>query len=228
MSTNLTREYLVDWIKRQLGHPIVEVELTNDQLDDCIEFALDEVAPWVVQRQYVTLPANECIDLSTYNISYVINVHKANVSNPNKLDVFNDTRAVIRGSGSIYQTDLYTKLEDQLLDNIINSTKDNISFRYIKPKLYLDVGYPPSTEITIEYSPEITESNVTDRLYQKYLKQFALAQARSILSDIRGKYSVTNAIAELDGSTQESKSSAELDRLRQEIKNTVSAQFITD
>ena len=93
MAEPFTREYIREWIKRKLGSPLIEVELDEDQIEDCIDDALDEVAPWVVQRQYITLPASQCIDLSEYKIAYVINVHKADgsdgTSSINQLDVFN-------------------------------------------------------------------------------------------------------------------------------------------
>ena len=73
-----TRETITSWIKSKLGYPVVKLELTDEQLDICIDDALEEIAPWVVQRQYVTLPVSECIDLSEYNVAYVITVHKAN------------------------------------------------------------------------------------------------------------------------------------------------------
>ena len=83
---NFTREAIVAWIKAKLGYPVVELELTDEQLDICIDDALDEISPWVVQRQYVTLPVSECIDLTEYNVSYVINVHKANGANESNVD----------------------------------------------------------------------------------------------------------------------------------------------
>ena len=91
MAEPFTRDYIKEWIKRKLGSPIVEVELDDDQLEDCIDDALDEVAPWVVQRQYITLPASQCIDLSEYKVAYVINVHKADgaTDSVDQLDVFN-------------------------------------------------------------------------------------------------------------------------------------------
>lgn len=225
-----TREVISAWIKAKLGYPTVEIELTDEQLDICIDDALDEIAPWVVQRQYVTLPVQECIDLSEYNVSYVIAVHKANGasnSSDNQLDVFSPyTYMEVRGS---YQGITYSRIESQLFDNLQQATKDNISWKYIKPKLYLDIGVPVATQVTIEYSPNIDDlDSLTDPMYKKFVKRFALAFARAILSDIRGKFSVSGSPVELDGSTQDSKSERELEELRQELRDTVNTHFMVD
>lgn len=225
-----TRESITAWIKAKLGYPTVEIELTDEQLDICIDDALDEIAPWVVQRQYVTLPVQECIDLSEYNVAYVIAVHKADGAintGDNSIDVFNPyTYMEVRSS---YQGITYSRIEEQLFQNLQQSTKDNISWKYIKPKLYLDIGVPVASQVTVEYSPNIDDlDSLTDPMYKKFVKRFALAFARAILSDIRGKYSVSGSPVELDGSTQDSKSERELNELREELKDTVNTHFMVD
>lgn len=229
-SREFTRESIIAWVKRKLGFPVVEVELTDEQLNDCIDDALEEVAPWVVQRQYITLPASQCIDLSPYNVSYVINVHKADGEQDAQtpMDVFNPYSFTQIRSNSL-QGFMYTRVEQQLFAGTMQNLKDNISYRYIKPKLYLDIGYPTASRVTIEYSPIIDDlDTITDELYQKFVRRFSLAFARATLSDIRGKYSVSGSPVELDGSTQESKSDKELDLIRQELKDTVTTHFMVD
>ena len=124
---NFTRDSIRSWIKAKLGYPVVLVELTDDMLDVCIEDALEEVSPWVVQRQYVTLPVSECIDLSEYNVAYVINVHKANGANESTvdaIDVFSPYSYMeVRGS---FQGITYNRIESMLYENMVQSTKDSI------------------------------------------------------------------------------------------------------
>lgn len=229
-----TRDEIKRWIKRKLGYPTVDVELDDDQLEDCIDDALDEVAPWVVQRQYITLPASECIDLSEYKVAYVINVHKADissVSSANSLDVFNpfSYKMVVTR-----QSVLYDQLEHILYNKQMGDLKDNISFKFIQNKLYLDIGYPTATRVTIEYSPRITDVSILaeddedSHLYRKFVKRFALAYARKTLVNIRGKYTVTGSPVELDADRQDSKSEAEIEALRTELKETVNTHFSID
>lgn len=233
MAGSFTREYIREWIKRKLGSPLVEVELDEDQIEDCIDDALDEVAPWVVQRQYITLPASECIDLSEYKVAYVINVHKADgaSSSTTKMDVFNPFSFTVV---TTRQNMVYDQLERILYNRTMGDLKDNISFKFIANKLYLDVGYPTATMVTIEYSPQITDVEILDkddedsRLYRKFVKRFALAYARATLVNIRGKYTISGSPAELDADRQDSKSDAEIDALRQELRDTVSTHFAID
>ena len=250
MAREFTRSSIIEWTKRQLGYPTLDVELTDDQLEDCVDNALDEVAPWVVQRQYITVPVEECIDLSSYNISYVIAVHKADSSQIDSiredqaLDVFSPS-TYLRVSGSSYNrsidelsgsitssmtsSHMMSQLEARVQDQTIGLFKDNISWKYIKPKLYLDVGYPTATQVTVEYSPEIDDIDViTDRFYQVITRKFTLAYARLLLSDVRGKYTVSGSPVELDASTQQEKANADIEYFREQLRDTVNTQFITD
>ena len=235
MAEPFTREYIREWIKRKLGSPLIEVELDEDQIEDCIDDALDEVAPWVVQRQYITLPASQCIDLSEYKIAYVINVHKADgsdgTSNTSQLDVFNPYSYLVVTSR---QGMVYSQLENILYNKQMGDLKDNISFKFISNKLYLDIGYPTATKVTIEYSPQITDVGILDkddedsRLYRKFVKRFALAYARATLANIRGKFTISGSPAELDADRQDSKSDSEIESLREELRDTVSTHFAID
>lgn len=246
MREEFTENNIIEWTNRQLGYPTVDVELTNTQLKDCLYNSLDEIAPWVVQPRYVTLPTAQRIDLSDYNVLYVINVHKtdgdSNFAEGNSIDPFAASYQYINmrdvtpfgNSPSLSSTSYMhqftnTHLEYELSKQVIRGFKDNISFRYIDPYLYLDIGTPLSSHVTIEYSNKILEvKDITDILYQRFVKRFTLCYARAILSDIRGKFTVSGSPVELDASTQDDKGNRELEALRQELKDTLNTQFIRD
>ena len=177
MSEKSSRAHIRNWIKTKLGYPTVMVELNGDQLDTCIDDALDELAPWIIQPQYITLPVAECIDLSEYNVSYVIRVHKGDkVSISNQMDVFNPASQmmVMRGGSGTSNFFMYDA-NYQLMNKTMGNLKDNISFKYINPNLYLDIGYPSSSTCTIEYSSTILDvEDINNQLYMKLLKQFSL------------------------------------------------------
>ena len=46
-----TREEFKNWIQRKLGYPLVTIEITDDQLDDCINDAIEEFTKWCPQEQ---------------------------------------------------------------------------------------------------------------------------------------------------------------------------------
>lgn len=59
-----TRDGLKQWILRQLGHPLVTIELTDDHLEDVINESVETFTKYVKQdQQYLSL------DCSTYNTS---------------------------------------------------------------------------------------------------------------------------------------------------------------
>lgn len=228
-----SREGIKLWIKRKLGYPVVNIELTDDQLEDSIDEALDEVAPWVVQPEYITVPFSNRVDLKEYSVAYVINVFSAEsrtnqsgVVNGGVVDIFSANQNF--GSAS-YRDALYVNLEQAILERTRSTMKGDISFKWIKPNLYVDMGSEISSSITIEYSPTIKDvKDLTDELYFNFIKKFALCFARETLSDIRGKFRTSNSVVELDAEEQSSKSSAELERLREELKSTVSTNFMID
>lgn len=236
MSKPLTREYLSSYVRRQLGEPLINVELDDDQLNDCIDNALDEIAPWLVQRQFARFDTASQIDLSSINPAYVIKVYKTDGATAingtdNSLDVFDtfSTSRVISNSQNMIRRNTYARVESMLYHQIQQSLKDDVSFKYIKPYLYLDLGAPTSKGVMVEYSPSVEDvSTITNRQYQTYLKRFTLAYARLLLSDIRGKYTVSGSPVELDASTQQDKANAELEYLRQDMRTTVNTQFIID
>lgn len=225
---------LRSWIRVKLGHPTVVVELNDGQLDVCIEDALSEIAPWIVQSEYVTLPVSQCIDMTEYNVSFVIRVHKSdgNISSNNAVDVFStDTFLYTQSTSSLSGFSNMSRafVERSIIDKMINNYKDNISFKFIKPNLYLDIGHPKSTMCVIEFTRDILSiDQITSPLYKQFLKNFSLAYARMMLYEIRGKYTVANSPTTLNAETELSQATQELEYLREQLKSSVSVDFILD
>jgi hypothetical protein len=73
----MTRKDLVEYIKRKLGDPTFNVELTDEQYHDAIDDALEEINPWCTVFRYVTLDVTgSVIDLTKYNVADVTDVIK--------------------------------------------------------------------------------------------------------------------------------------------------------
>lgn len=80
-----TREQLKDYIMDTLGYPLQTVELTDSQLEDCIDDATQLYTKWAsLPEKYITMPLSsyqtgddgndEGIDLSDYNVACVDSV----------------------------------------------------------------------------------------------------------------------------------------------------------
>lgn len=223
---------LKESIKRKLGHPIVRVELTERHLKDSIDEAITEISPWVVQPESITVDVSQSIDLSEYNIAYVINVVSADAisnvtSNGGIVDVF----ATNYQQSSTFRESLYNSLELGLLNRTMSQARGGMHWKWNAKyqTLMVDVGSTNSKRVTVEYSPKIKSTDdLVDEMYLTFIKRFTLAFAREILAGIRGKFTVDGSPVSLDADTQDSKSSSELERLRQELKDTVSTHFMID
>lgn len=105
-SESKTNEDLKNYVLRHLGYPTRNVELTEEQLDDCIEFAIQEVQPWYTVTEYLTFDLNNrtVIDLSEYNVFEILDIFKMPSSalsgNLNPFDdPFNYTGMAVGGLG---------------------------------------------------------------------------------------------------------------------------------
>lgn len=220
-------------VKRKLGHPIVRVELTERQLKDSIDEAIIEISPWVVQPESITVDVSQSIDLSKYNIAYVINVLSADSTtssgflNGGVTDIF----ATNYQQTSSFRESLYSSLELGLLNRTASQARGGMHWKWNSKyqTLMVDVGSTNARRVTVEYSPKINSTDdLVDELYLTFIRKFTLAFARETLAGIRGKFTVDGSPISLDADTQDSKSSTELDRLRQELKDTVSTHFMID
>jgi hypothetical protein len=87
----LKKDELIKYVKRQLGYPTVNVELTDEQINDSIMRAIDEIKPWYTIFKYLTIDVNNksVTDLSEYRINDVTDVIKvfdiSNVSGENSI-----------------------------------------------------------------------------------------------------------------------------------------------
>lgn len=221
-------------VKRKLGYPVVKVELTERQLKDSIDEAIIEISPWVVQPESITVDVSQSIDLSSYNIAYVINVVAADSSASNNgfsnggvVDIF----ATNYHHVSSFRESLYSSLEIGLLNRTASQARGGMHWKWNSKyqTLMVDVGSTNARRVTVEYSPKINSTDdLVDELYLTFIKRFTLAFARETLAGIRGKFTVDGSPISLDADTQDSKSSSELERLRQELKDTVSTHFMID
>lgn len=89
----MKKSELKDYIKRQLGYPTVNVEVTDEQIEDQISKAINEIKPWYTVFKYLTIDVNSsCIDLTDYQIQDVTDVMKvfdiSSKGKPSELDPF--------------------------------------------------------------------------------------------------------------------------------------------
>lgn len=103
----MRKSELAGYVKRQLGYPTVNVEITDSQIEDAIEDAINEIKPWYSIFKYVTLDVgNHCIDMTEYKVKDVTDVMKVFPSNSSS-DGGVDPFSYIGGMMGYYSTPLY-------------------------------------------------------------------------------------------------------------------------
>jgi hypothetical protein len=202
-----TKDDLKDWILRQLGYPLISVEMTDDQIDDNIDQSIQIYTEYAVdERQFYALPfstyiENEGVDLPK-NIVSVINL-QSNVIGPSSY-----------GAGRIdnYMNDLLTNgaisfplfgrgggggwLGYELSMQYLELSQKMLGGDY-------DYKYNYRTRRLVVYPDPITSGNGTDgwailtvycvnpdevQYGENWIKQMALAFCKITLGTIRSKF----------------------------------------
>lgn len=258
----MLKHELLDYVKRQLGYPTIEIELTDDQINDSIDNAIDEIKPWYTVFKYLTIDVDKrCIDLSEYNILEVTDVIK--VIDPEQLSFVSNTlnfgtlaSPTAYGVYPMYATHKYatSRINDQNIHTVVSSYAqmyreqyyaylanlvnlktagtliENISWKFVDNKLYLDTGFPSTKIVTIEYITNVkyVEDVEENSRFMRYLKDLSVAFAQLIWARAVGKYSVQGSPTSINFLDMRSEANAELTRIREEMKTTSNVFYITD
>lgn len=258
----MLKHELLDYVKRQLGYPTIEIELTDEQINDAIDNAVEEIKPWYSVFRYLTLDiSSPCTDLSEYHILEVTDVLK--VLDPEQFSFISNTNnfgtlvsPTAYGVYPMYATHKYatSRINDQNIHTVVSSYAqmyreqyyaylanlvnlktagtliENISWKFVDNKLYIDTGFPHTKIVTIEYIPDIryTENVAENTRYIRYLKDLAVAFAQLTWARAVGKYSVQGSPTTINFSDMRSEATAELTRIREELKATANMFYITD
>ncbi len=226
-----TRQDLKDWILRQLGHPLITVELTNEHLDDCINNAVEEFTKYAGQDQdYLA------INLSGYtpsgillpdNVTGIFNIDEGNTSLrggitelftiPNQM--LNAGSLVIPVPGEAYGW-LNYELALQYLELTKRMLGGGFQFEF-NPRTHFLTLYPDPIKEKIEGWIVVSVNKIRDDVYQygeSWVKRYSLAQAKILLNQIRGKYNGVQLLG--GGSLNQSlynNAESEAENLRKEL-----------
>ena len=251
MSKVFSNDDLIEYIKRSLGYPVVQVELTDDQIQMAIDDAIQEIQPWYTSYRYVTVNVSRAIDLSEYGVLEVTDIFKVHSgdsadadSDPFYLQTqLNQGTMSIQnsqgfGRGHRFASDaikvdrdmFYMSLSNVVRQRTAKDFKDNISYRFIDDTLYIDVGVPRSSTITIEYIPKVLEVEdfVDDDRYVRYLKDLSVAFSNILLSRIAGKYEVSTSPSTVNHDRMYQDGRDEVERIRLDLRETAMSHYITD
>ena len=191
-------ETLKDYILARLGHPVVRVELTPYQIKTCMDEAVSMMynhAP-LFSTQFATFEAEA--NISTYKIpSYILN----NL----EYVIYKKTLLSIQQKAGTLEFDFFIKyfqdnylfqnfgvgdfyLLQQNLEMMRKILGQDGSFTVLDNQ-YLHIDPKPTVAQTVIVIYRGLNSNTLHPAYRNWIQRYALACAKGVLGEIRGKYS---------------------------------------
>lgn len=245
----MTKEEFRQYIRRSLGYPMVKVELTQDQIDDSIDYSLEKFKEWATgnanEEQFFT------IALSAEQKYYDLPKGVITVVD------YNDTGGSVSGGVNtlftvenfLYNFGYYPNLSSSNYGNLISYhmaldflsqleryVVNKYKYKYHKRLNQIELIPTPTNLSSPQYvliraymlrgalSVGWTEDLLNQELYtESFVKNYSIALCKEKLGYIRRKFSQFNSIGntgiQLDGNDLISEAKEEKERLEEELDN---------
>jgi hypothetical protein len=228
---------LAKHIKFELGYPVVDVELTPDQLDFVISKALSELrakSGLGYKNGYFfmnTIPETQHYLLTNkiggYNkIVDVLSIQRVNslANGGHDSGIYGQIFAnFLYNAGNFDMLSYHLMTEYKKTYELIFAQRIQFNWNEQSRELFVHQRLPYNMLVAIEATVERTEQDImTDRLVKPWIQRYATALSRIILAEIRGKYSSLpgpGGSIMLNASELRASAKEELDICLQEIDN---------
>lgn len=235
----MTIEQIRDEIKLKVTGGILDIELTDANLDKVIQSGLRELQRYICTTNLITLPYKRCIDLSNpqdtnnehIKVSSVSRIYRAlgfvDSTGDNGTGAVDPMQAsqwqLIAGTGNLYnfQDYAYNYMSWNTLLQMRNTTSTDLAFWYDKSndKLYINISSNYPDKITIEYVPRYdTVDEIASDYWIDILIRLCVALTKVTLGRIRSRYTQSNALWQQDGQTLLAEGLQELQLLRDNMQ----------
>jgi hypothetical protein len=210
----------------KLGAPVVDVEI-EEVIERIIASSFKELKRYISVSKLLTIPYSQVIDLAPYNVQtihYILRDKDSGV-NSNFNDAFYLATTLVSNTG--YDISDYTRY--LMIQQIKNTMRTDLDYIHADDKLYISCTTPYPKNITIAYTPKYScVEEVTDPYWEDMLQRLSLANSKIILGRIRGKYSNSTALYNLDGDKLLEEGRQELTELRQFLSDNFDLQMPID
>ncbi len=244
----ITKDELIERIKRRLGHPVVKIELDDAQVIDNIEFAVKKWKKWAVGagtvEKYMTLPLSagqtfydlpaEVVEVVNYSTEQAGSINtlftiENYLYNQGLYDFITHTH----GEYSI----LSYHIARNFLEDLRKYIPDAYNFRYHRYTNQIEINPPPPSggSITVQGSnwnspgvillrTYVVETELNKNLYEEdWIFDYSTSLSKRNLGLIRRKFenfqSIGNIGIGLDGSSLIGEADAELEKLEETLRN---------
>lgn len=237
MARPTTKEQLVDWCKRQLGFPVIDINVDDEQVDDCIDsafqyfqdFHFDGVEKWYTKHQVTAENiTNQYIPVSD-NIIGVTKIFPLGSTNAS-VNMF-DLRYQLRlhelydFTSTSYVNYALTMQHIRTLD-LLFSGETPVRFNRHTDKLFIDWDWANDVQageyIIIEGYLIIDPTTYTDVFNDRMLKKLATAHIKRQWGNNMKKFSgmqLPGGIT-MNGQQIYDEAVAEIDQIEQMIRDT--------
>lgn len=193
-------ESLTDYIRRQLGEPTIRVEVTDEQIEDCIFTAIDEFCEYGFQgledvKVLVDIIDNQQTFILDDRIKAITNIRAlSNISNllqlPGGLTLANSNFALsfLTNLNDVDITGVSVQLSRLSMIQSIFDVPVNFTFNeYTKELTILEAhkGKQLLLEMSLQYQPK-----EEDLIYnQTWIKKNSVSRVKLLWGSVTGKYS---------------------------------------
>lgn len=206
MSLAHTRQWYIDYIKRQVTGGVLRCEIPDETIGKLVDDSLDDLQRFISQTKLVTVPYARCIDLTNFDHNAIIHVYRtegytgdttSGITTSDADPLYAQTWTAFTTGGSMYnlQTYLLNYAAYSTLLQVRNTLTTDLDFKEdkVNNKLYITSDYGSPAKITIEYIPIFRSvEEITSNYWVNILKSYALAKMKIALGRIRTRYSQNN------------------------------------
>ena len=231
-----------DWVLRKMGHPLVAVEITDEQLTDCLNEAMEEFTEWVIEeKRYIAIDLenydgdNDCYVLSGaavsgFNITSIFALEENNVMGTgqghNTLfsltnTMWNNGMFPLPGGSGGAEGWINYEAAMQYLDLVKRMTASGFVFEYNPRdrKLQL-IPNPKRMGVTGSICFGVNVIRPDDHHYgESWVKRMTLAKAKRVVGTVRAKFTGTQLLGggSIDTGVKE-EGAEEEERCREELR----------
>jgi hypothetical protein len=233
------RRAMHDDIRTALGHPVVQVELTKEQLDLCINYGLKELRKFssysykrgvffldLKPNQQTYLLTNKCVGFN--KVTGINSIHRSRGMAVNTASVDNDAFAYA-ALQRLYTMGTFDMLSFHLVSAYMEEMEtlfaNRIMFNWseLDRELGLFSRISRKERVLVDAFFERTEQDLMiDRQTGLWLQRWALAEAKLMLSQSRGKFQSLpgpNGSTQLNASDLQQQARDEMEQLRAQLED---------
>ncbi len=224
---------LYRFVRSKLGAPLVPVELTDEQIDDCISSSVYHYNKWRNFSENVEVITLTGSPSAGYEMPAIVggetNVTEIILSPRYPTSYYNGRselmsnlyiQAIYDSTGLIANAADYhiSLVATRDLDMILNT---EVRWEFINKKLFLYPTPPASLKVGIKYKAALTLSEIVN---SQPIKDFTLAEAKITLGNIRSTFGNSipggDGMLQLNGSELKSEGKEEKETLKQSWKSS--------